>query len=82
MGALAEFERDLIRERTNAGLAAARAKGRIGGRPRKRQRPTGTWRWLDRCLPIRVIPSQRSGQPWGSPAPLCIDTSKRLNRSP
>src|SRR5260370_14194654 len=35
MGALAEFERDLIRERTNAGLAAARAKGHVGGRPRK-----------------------------------------------
>ena len=35
MGALAEFERDLIRERTNAGLAAARARGRRGGRPRR-----------------------------------------------
>ena len=32
--ALAEFERDLIRERTNAGLAAARARGRRGGRPK------------------------------------------------
>ena len=32
-GALAEFERDLIRERTKAGLAAARARGRFGGRP-------------------------------------------------
>ena len=32
-GALAEFERDLIRERTQAGLAAARARGRVGGRP-------------------------------------------------
>ena len=32
-GALAEFERDLIRERTLAGLAAARARGRRGGRP-------------------------------------------------
>ena len=32
-GALAEFERDLIRERTNAGLQAARARGRHGGRP-------------------------------------------------
>jgi len=32
-GALAEFERDLIRERTQAGLAAARARGRHGGRP-------------------------------------------------
>ena len=31
---LAEFERDLIRERTTAGLAAARARGRNGGRPR------------------------------------------------
>jgi DNA invertase Pin-like site-specific DNA recombinase len=31
---LAEFERDLIRERTNAGLAAARARGRQGGRPK------------------------------------------------
>jgi DNA invertase Pin-like site-specific DNA recombinase len=34
-GALAEFERDLVRERTNAGLAAARARGRTGGRPKK-----------------------------------------------
>ena len=32
-GALAEFERDLIKERTNAGLQAARASGRRGGRP-------------------------------------------------
>ncbi len=32
--ALAEFERDLIRDRTKAGLAAARARGRLGGRPR------------------------------------------------
>ena len=31
--ALAEFERDIIRERTKAGLAAARARGRTGGRP-------------------------------------------------
>ncbi|MEO3939239.1 recombinase family protein [Dermatophilaceae bacterium Soc4.6] len=32
-GALAEFEKDLIRERTMAGLTAARARGRTGGRP-------------------------------------------------
>jgi DNA invertase Pin-like site-specific DNA recombinase len=32
--ALAEFERDIIRERTQAGLTAARARGRNGGRPR------------------------------------------------
>ena len=31
---LAEFERDLIRERTQAGLSAARARGRNGGRPK------------------------------------------------
>lgn len=33
-GALAEFERNLIRERTQAGLQAARARGRNGGRPK------------------------------------------------
>lgn len=33
--ALAEFERELIVERTKAGLQAARARGRMGGRPRK-----------------------------------------------
>jgi DNA invertase Pin-like site-specific DNA recombinase len=31
----AEFEAELIRERTKAGLTAARARGRVGGRPRK-----------------------------------------------
>jgi DNA invertase Pin-like site-specific DNA recombinase len=41
MGALAEFERDLIRERTLAGLKASRARGRKRGTPPKthRQRP-------------------------------------------
>lgn len=34
-GALAEFERELIRERTLAGLSAARARGKKGGRPKK-----------------------------------------------
>ena len=33
-GALAEFERDIIKDRTNAGLSAARARGRLGGRPK------------------------------------------------
>jgi DNA invertase Pin-like site-specific DNA recombinase len=33
-GALAEFERDLIRERTQAGLSAPRARGRLGRRPK------------------------------------------------
>lgn len=34
-GALSEFERNLIKERTRAGLEAARARGRHGGRPPK-----------------------------------------------
>ena len=34
-GALAEFERNLIRERTQAGMAAARVRGRMGGRPKR-----------------------------------------------
>ena len=38
--ALAEFERELIVERTRAGLAAARARGRNGGRPRKMDKQT------------------------------------------
>ncbi len=33
-GALAEFEREIIRERTQAGLSAARSRGRLGGRPK------------------------------------------------
>ena len=34
-GAIAEFERGIIRERTKAGVAAAKARGRNGGRPAK-----------------------------------------------
>jgi DNA invertase Pin-like site-specific DNA recombinase len=34
-GSLAEFERGVIRERTKAGLSAARARGKVGGRPVK-----------------------------------------------
>ena len=34
-GALAQFEREVIRDRTVAGLASARARGRVGGRPPK-----------------------------------------------
>src|SRR5947207_4636426 len=38
-GALAEFERDIIRERTQAGLQAARARGRLGGSPKTLNMP-------------------------------------------
>ena len=34
LSSLAQFERDVLVERTNEGLAAARARGRMGGRPR------------------------------------------------
>jgi len=34
-GALAEFERNIIKERTKAGLTAARTRGKVGGRPKK-----------------------------------------------
>ena len=35
LGAMAEFERELIRDRTNDGLAKAKAQGRVGGRPKR-----------------------------------------------
>ena len=38
VGAFAEFERAMIKERTSAGLAAARAEGRVGGRRKVRRR--------------------------------------------
>ena len=44
LGALAQFERDLIRERTTAGLKAAEARGRKGGR-----RPVATLNRLARA---------------------------------
>ena len=37
MSAIAEFERDVIAERTAEGLRSARAKGRVGGRPRTKK---------------------------------------------
>ncbi|CAM7078932.1 recombinase family protein [Escherichia coli O128:H42] len=48
MGALAEMERELIVERTRAGLAAARAKGRVGGRRPKLI--TEQWAQIGRLL--------------------------------
>jgi DNA invertase Pin-like site-specific DNA recombinase len=38
LAVLAEMERDIISERTKAGLASARERGRIGGRPKKNQK--------------------------------------------
>ncbi len=61
-GALAEFERNLIRDRTNAGLAAARARGRTGGRPKKLDEQT-------RQLVIRLYQE-------GTPVPEILKTGK------
>jgi DNA invertase Pin-like site-specific DNA recombinase len=49
-GMLAEFERDLIRERTQAGLTAARARGRVGGRPRAKALDTPEKRQMAKAL--------------------------------
>jgi DNA invertase Pin-like site-specific DNA recombinase len=54
-GAIAEFERELIRERTFAGLAAARERGRIGGR-----RPTYT----DAQVREAMVIYDRGGTSW------------------
>src|SRR5215204_1103207 len=51
-GSLAEFERDLIRERTLAGLAAARSRGRKGGRPRAVS--------LDKLRQLRTLDADRT----------------------
>jgi DNA invertase Pin-like site-specific DNA recombinase len=61
--ALAEFERELIIERTNAGLAAARARGRMGGRPRKVDAAT-----------LRMASAAMS-----DPKSIAIEVAKRLN---
>ncbi len=70
-GAIAQFERELITERTRAGLAAAKAQGRVGGRPRtmteanvefaRGQRAKGA-SWNDIAASLRVSRStaQRS----------------------
>lgn len=57
-GALAEFERDLIRERTNAGLQAARARGRNGGRPlllNAKKRAVAASLYADRSVSVSDI---------------------------
>ena len=57
-GALAEFERNLIRERTHAGLMAARARGRSGGRRPKlddRKKAEVVRLMRDRSIPVSSI---------------------------
>ena len=61
--ALAEFERELIIERTNAGLTAARARGRKGGRPRKMDSET-----------LRIAMASMA-----DPKSIASEVAKRLN---
>ncbi len=66
---LAEFERELIKERVNAGLATARAEGRVGGRPklseekvielRGRLASGQSWRQIAKDLDISVATISR-----------------------
>lgn len=59
--AMAQFERDLIRERTNAGLQAARARGHLGGRPSKlsgKQRERIRELYQGRTLTVQEIADQ------------------------
>lgn len=66
MASLAEFERELIRERTNAGLTAARARGRKGGRPKglspeaRKTALAAHSLYQDRQLTVEVIMEQLS----------------------
>ena len=78
LGAVAEFERSLIRERTKAGLQAAKARGRVGGNPGLQARDPAVLRKLvtsrrashlanllpelDRWLPL--VRKLRPTQPW------------------
>lgn len=65
-GALAEFERNLIQERTRAGLAAARARGRLGGRSKKLNAHSG--RSQSNSTIRRNSRSFKSARVWASPS--------------
>ena len=74
-GALAEFERNLITERTMAGLEAARARGRKGGR-RASNLPHSRLPW--RKSSMRIVPTRLriSATPSASHGQRCTATSK------
>lgn len=57
MCAMAEMERELIRERTRAGLSAARARGKLGGRPSKMNaaKLDAARRWLEGGMPVNEV---------------------------
>ena len=58
MASLAEYERELIRERTNAGLQSARARGKIGGRPKGFRKET-----ISKLIIMRSVYKDRTKTP-------------------
>jgi DNA invertase Pin-like site-specific DNA recombinase len=58
IGAMAEFERELIRERVSAGIHAARNRGRRIGRPRAYVNPARIRELREKNTPWRVIAKQ------------------------
>jgi DNA invertase Pin-like site-specific DNA recombinase len=71
IASFAEFERAMIRERTSAGIAAARAEGRIGGRKKK---PDANKR---REIAESIISGQSPAPPW----PASTISASRLSRA-
>ncbi|QQP93956.1 recombinase family protein (plasmid) [Skermanella sp. TT6] len=65
LGAVAEYERSLIRERTRAGLKAAKARGRVGGNPKlKRGDNAAARRLADRQRQLYLLDLTRTAEEW------------------
>ena len=79
MAAFAQLERDTMIERTRAGLAAAAANGRKGGRPRKVDDADAAKARSCGRRASRPLTSRRCS---ASPAPPCTATSPKVNRFP
>jgi DNA invertase Pin-like site-specific DNA recombinase len=77
-GALAEFERDLIRERVQAGLKSARARGRKGGRPPV---PEETKAMAKILLADKSLSIIRSANGLELQKVRCINTEERCRRA-
>jgi hypothetical protein len=86
LGSIAEFEHALMSERTIDGLAAARARGRTGGR--NRSSAPARCSWPGRCttsattMANAATPSPRSPPSSASPAPPSTDTWARPSTPP
>lgn len=65
LSAVAEYERSLIRERTKAGLKAAKARGRVGGNPKLKQGDTAMARRLaERQRQLYLLELTRTAEEW------------------